>query len=381
MIPYGKQDISKADISAVCDVLASMYITQGPKVAEFEQALCDYTGAKHCIVVASGTAALHLSVAALNLPEGSEGITSANTFAATANSMVYCGLIPVFADIDSASYNIDPCNIAKNITPKTSLIIPVHFAGQPANMELIKEIADQNNLRVIEDAAHAIGSSYKDGSLVGCCKYSDATIFSFHPVKTITCGEGGAILTNDSSLYEKILLLRNHGITKDVTKLTIDPGPWFYEMQTLGWHYRMTDIQAALGLSQLKRLNEFKAQRRASVARYNKAFSDTPWITIPHEDENVSSCFHLYVILIDFIAIGKTRSQVMDTLFNIGIGTQVHYIPVYHHPWYQQRYNYQEGMCPITEKYYQTCLSLPLYSTLSNAEQDQVIDAIRLLSS
>lgn len=381
MIPYGKHNISKADVSAVCDVLESMYLTQGPKVAEFEQALCDYTGAKYCIVVASGTAALHLAVAALNLPQDSEGITTANTFAATANSMVYCGLVPVFADIDAATYNIDPYSLAQLITPKTRLLTPVHFAGQPADMEVIKEIADKHNLRVIEDAAHAIGSTYRDGNRVGCCKYSDATIFSFHPVKTITCGEGGAILTNDLSLYEKILLLRNHGVTKDITKMSIDQGPWFYEMQTLGWHYRMTDMQAALGLSQLKRLDEFKAQRRASVARYNEAFSDIPWITIPYEDENTSSCFHLYVVLIDFAAIDKTRRQVMDLLFNKGVGTQVHYIPVYHHPWYQQHYDYPDGMCPITESYYQACLSLPLYSTLSHVEQDQVIAAIRCLPS
>lgn len=379
MIPYGKQDISAEDIAAVNAVLGSDYLTQGPKVAEFEQALCAYTGARYCLVVASGTAALHLAVAALDLPAGSEGITTPNTFAATANSMAYCGIKPVFADIDSLSHNLCPAAVAAAMTPATALLSPVHFAGQTADMPVLHRLAQQHGLKVIEDAAHAIGSCYADGSPVGNCRYSDATIFSFHPVKTLTCGEGGAVMTNDPVLYQRMLLLRSHGITKDPSQLRQQPGPWYHEMQALGWHYRMTDMQAALGLSQLQRLELFKARRRALVARYNKALADLSWLETPTEEPGLSSCFHLYVVQIDFVALGKSRAQVMEILLNAGIGSQVHYLPVYHHPWYRQQYDYVDGLCPVAEHYYQCCLSLPLYFSLSDAQQDSVVSAIRRL--
>ncbi|UBO72679.1 UDP-4-amino-4,6-dideoxy-N-acetyl-beta-L-altrosamine transaminase [Aeromonas rivuli] len=380
MIPYGKQDISAEDIAAVNAVLTSDYLTQGPKVAEFEQALCDYSGARYCLVVASGTAALHLAVAALELPAGSEGITTPNTFAATANSMAYCGIKPVFADIDPLSHNLCPAAVASAITPATALLTPVHFAGQTADMPALHRLAQQHGLKVIEDAAHAIGSCYADGSPVGNCRYSDATIFSFHPVKTLTCGEGGAVMTNDPILYQRMLLLRSHGITKDPSQLSQQPGPWYHEMQTLGWHYRMTDMQAALGLSQLQRLTLFKARRRALVARYNEALAELPWLKTPQEMEGFSSCFHLYVVEIDYAAIGKSRSQVMDSLMADGIGTQVHYIPVYHHPWYREQYGDKTGSCPVAERYYQHCLSLPLYFTLSDEELRHVNQAIQRLA-
>lgn len=376
-IPYGRQTIEAEDEQAVLEVLRSPFLTQGPKVAEFEQALCSYTGARYCLAVASGTAALHLAVAALELPEGSEGITTPNTFTASANSMIYCGVTPVFADIDADSYNISPAAISKKINSRTRLVTAVHFAGQAADMPAIARIANQNKLKVIEDAAHAIGSCYEDGSRVGNCRYSDLTIFSFHPVKTMTTGEGGAIMTNDEALYRKMLLLRSHGITKDPALLSQNPGPWYYEMQALGWHYRLTDIQAALGISQLARIEKFKAKRRAIVATYNEAFNNHNHITTPKEKTGANACHHLYVIQIDFEQLGKSRSEVIAQLATYGIGSQVHYIPVHTQPWYQASYGYREGDHPVAERYYQHCLSLPLYSAMSEEDVQRVICAVR----
>lgn len=370
---YGKQWITEADIQAVADVLKSDYLTQGPKVKEFEDKICSITGAKYCVAVANGTAALHLAVASLQIGKGSEGITSPNTFAASANCMIYNGLVPRFADIDPRTYNIDPKNIPSLVNKNTKLIIPVHFAGQPADMSSISKIAKEYQLYVIEDASHAIGSQYDDGSYVGNCKYSDLTTFSFHPVKTITTGEGGVITTNSKELYERLLMLRTHGITKDENKLSQNPGPWYYEMQELGFNYRLTDIQAALGLSQMKRLNEFKKRRREIVSNYNKVFSRVSLIKIPFEAEGVNSCFHLYVVLIDFNKIRKTRSEVMEILRSKNIGTQVHYIPVNQLP-YHKKMNYDH--CPNATHYYNKCLSLPLYPKMSNDDVNYVIDSV-----
>jgi UDP-4-amino-4,6-dideoxy-N-acetyl-beta-L-altrosamine transaminase len=378
-IPYGRQWIDEDDEQAVLETLRADFLTQGPMVTAFEQALCEYTGASYCVAVASGTAALHLAVAALELPAGSEGITTPNTFTATANSMAYCGIRPVFSDIDPINYNLDPELLAAKISPNTRLITPVHFAGQPADMETIQHLASLHGLKVIEDAAHAIGSTYADGSRVGNCRYSDATIFSFHPVKTLTTGEGGAIMTNDPTLYHRMLLLRSHGITKAPEALSQHPGPWYYEMVTLGWHYRMTDIQAALGISQLKKIEGFKARRREIVSVYNQAFCDLPNITPPKEANGISSCFHLYVVQIDFSGLGKTRVEVMDYLLAQGIGTQVHYIPVHTQPWYQEHYGYKVGDFPVAERYYEHCLSLPLFAKMTDAEQQHVIHAIKEL--
>lgn len=376
-IPYGKQWIDSADIKAVSEVLKGEFITQGPKVEQFEKALCAYTGAKYCVIVSNGTAALHLAVLALEIKPGGTGITTPITFVASANALVYAGLKPVFADIDQKTYNLDPVELKKKVTGKTKVIIPVHFAGQSADMAAISKIAKINKLFVVEDAAHAIGSKYEDGSMIGNCKYSDLTTFSFHPVKTITTGEGGAITTNNKKLYEKLLLLRAHGITKDSAKLAQNPGPWYYEMQSLGFNYRMTDIQAALGLNQLGKLNKFVIWRHEIVKKYNEAFSKLPFATTPYEKKGLKSVFHLYILKIDFDGLGKSRTQVMRELKAKGVGTQVHYIPVYLQPYYKQNFGLKAGVCLKAEKYYEQCLTLPLYPKLTNKEVDLVIKSVK----
>lgn len=377
MIGYGHQYIDDSDIEAVVNVLKSDYLTQGPSVSAFEKKICEITGAKYCVSVSNATAGLHIAVAALELKEGSEGITTPNTFLASSNCMVYNKVKPVFADIDSKTYNIDPKEIQKHISDKTKVLIPVHFAGLPCDMEKINTIAKKHNLHIIEDAAHAIGSQYADGSYVGNCKYSDMTVFSFHPVKTITTGEGGAVTTNDEKLYQKLCMLRSHGVTKDEGVLTKNPGSWYYEMQSLGFNYRMTDMQAALGVSQLNKLDFFKKRRREVIAMYNKAFADMRYLKTPYEPENVCSCFHLYVTQIDFESLGKSRAQVMQELRDRGIGTQVHYIPVPTQPYYKKTFGYKDGDFPVAEKYYEQELSLPLYPGLSDDDVNTVIKAVK----
>lgn len=377
MIGYGHQYINDSDIEAVVNVLKSDYLTQGPSVTAFEKKICEITGAKYCVAVSNATAGLHIAVAALELGDDSEGITTPNTFLASSNCMVYNNVKPVFADIDSVSYNIDPKEIEKHISAKTKLLIPVHFAGLPCEMEEISAIAKKNNLHVIEDAAHAIGSQYADGSYVGNCKYSDMTVFSFHPVKTITTAEGGAVTTNSDELYQKLLMLRSHGVTKDESILTKNPGPWYYEMHSLGFNYRMTDMQAALGVTQLQKLDFFKKRRREVIAMYNKAFADMKYLKTPYEPDNVCSCFHLYVTQIDFESLGKSRAQVMKELRDKGIGTQVHYIPVSTQPFYKNTFGYKDGDFPVAEKYYEQELSLPLYPGLSDDDVDTVIKAVK----
>ena len=382
---YGKQWIDQDDIDAVVKTLKSDFLTQGPKVKEFENKICAHTGAKYCVAVANGTAALHIAVASLEIEKGKEGITSPNTFLATSNSMIYNGLNPVFADIDKKTYCVDHEKIKGKITENTRLIIPVHFAGQPCDMDKIKEIAIKNGLSIIEDASHAIGSKYTDGFKVGNCKYSDMTIFSFHPVKTITSAEGGAITTNNEKLYEKLLLLRTHGITKDNSKLSIEHStlnePWYYEMQELGYNYRLSDIHSALGISQLKKLDNFVARRREIVIKYNKAFKDIEWLTVPYEKLEVYSAFHLYVLKIGFDKIGKSRKQVMEELRLKNIGTQVHYIPVHTQPYYQENYGYKWGDYPIAEDYYEKALSIPLYPKMTDEDAEYVIEKVLELNN
>lgn len=378
MIPYGSQWIDESDIVAVCEVLRHGNLTQGPVGPAFEQALADYVGAKYCVTFSNATAGLHCAVRALDLPEGSEGVTTPNTFVASANCMAYCGMTPVFADIDPRTYNVTAETIAQRVTPDTRVLIPVHFAGQACDMEHIGALAKKHDLRVIEDAAHAIGSTYADGRKVGCCAYSDLTVFSFHPVKTLTCGEGGAVTTNDPELYRRLLLFRSHGITKDSALLTrTSPGPWYYEMLELGFNYRMTELQAALGLSQLRRLEAFKRRRREIVATYNAAFADLPMLKTPYEMPGLSSCFHLYLVRIDFQGIGKSRTAVMSELATKGVGSQVLYIPVYTQPWYERIYGVRRGLCPEAEAYYDEALALPLYPRMSDGDVRTVIEAVK----
>lgn len=376
-IPYGRQWIDDTDIKAVVDVLQSDFLTQGPSIKQFEQKICDITGAQYCVAVTNATAALHIAVASLEIEIGMEGITSPNTFLASSNCLIYNGIKPIFSDIDSKTYNINATGIKQHITSQTKVLIPVHFAGQACEMAEIKQLADMHHLFVIEDAAHAIGSKYADGSMVGNCHYSDMTVFSFHPVKTIATGEGGAITTNNKVLYEKLLMLRSHGMTKDPSRLTQNPGPWYYEMQALGFNYRMTDIQAALGVSQLNKLTQFVQRRREIVDQYNQSFKNLDWLTTPFESVLGSSAFHLYVVNIDFNNLGISRKELMDTLQKKGIGTQVHYIPVHTQPFYKQNYHYQYGDYPQAETYYEKALSLPLFPKMSNADVDYIIENLK----
>jgi len=376
-IPYGRQWIDEADKKAVEAVLSSDYLTQGPAIEQFENAIKEITGAKYCVAVSNATQGLHIAVSALEISEGLEGITTPITFVASANCLITNNLIPVFADIDSKTYNISPKEIEKKVTPKTKVFIPVDFAGQAVDIDAIKKIAEKYHLFIIEDAAHAIGSNYADGKPVGCCHKSDMTVFSFHPVKTITSGEGGAITTNNEVFYKRLLKLRTVGITKDEQELSKNPGPWYYEMQMLGGNNRMADIQAALGRSQLSKLDSFKKRRREIIKKYNKAFQNNPNITIPYEEKNVDSCFHLYVLQIDFDRIGKSRKQVMEEMKQKGIGTQVHYIPVNSQPYYTAKYGkYIPEEYPIAETYYNKCLSIPLFPMMSDEDIEYVIQAV-----
>lgn len=377
LLPYGTQWIDDEDIAAVTAVLRGGLLTQGPVVTKFERALADYVGARYCVVFCNATAGLHCAVRALDVPAGKEGITSAITFVASANCLAYSGLKPAFADIDARTYNVTVDTLRASLTPQTAILLPVHFAGQPVDIEAVAALADEAGLAVIEDAAHAIGSCYADGSKVGNCRFSRLTVFSFHPVKTLTTGEGGAVTTNDPKLYERLLLLRSHGITRDPLRLASNPGPWYYEMVELGYNYRLTDLQCALGLSQLGKLDGFKRRRREIVVRYNKAFADLEGFVCPHEAPGLDSCFHLYASQIDFARLDKSRDKVMQALLAKGVGTQVHYIPVQTQPWYGQTFSYAKGMFPVAESYYQRALSLPLYPRLADADVDRVIDAVR----
>jgi|YNPBryBLVA2012_1023415.scaffolds.fasta_scaffold06469_2 perosamine synthetase len=376
-IPYSRQFIDQDDIDAVCAVLRSDYLTQGPAVERFEHDLCVATGARHAVAFSSGTAALHVAVASLRIPPGTAGVTSALTFAASANCMVYNDIRPLFCDIDRRTYTMDPDALDRKLKAGAKVVIPVHFAGQACDMEAIAELARARRAVVIEDAAHALGSRYADGSPVGNCRYSAMTVFSFHPVKTITTGEGGAVTTNDDDLAARLRMLRSHGITRDPALLGEHPGPWYYEMQELGFNYRLTDLQAALGSSQLAKLGMFIARRRAIVARYNKSFSDLETVTTPHEKPGLKSAFHLYVLLVDFDRLDASRAQVMDALRREGVCTQVHYLPVYLHPFYRKRFGYKPGECPVSEEYYRLALSLPLFPGMNEDDIKQVVRAVR----
>ena len=371
MIPYGKQTIEQDDIQAVVDVLKSDFLTTGPQIAEFEQTVADYVGAKYAVAISNGTSALHAACFAAGIGPGDEVITTPLTFAASANCVLYCGGTPVFADVDPKTYNIDPEDIRRKITDRTKAIIAVHLAGQPCDMDAIHSIAREHGLIVIEDGAHALGSVYK-GKKVG--SMSDMTTFSFHPVKPITTGEGGMIVTDNEDFYKKMVLFRSHGITRDDSMMTRNDGPWFYQQFDLGYNYRITDIQCALGCSQMKKLDRFLACRKEIVARYNEAFADCDNIITPYQLSDTESGWHLYIVQVK----NCDRRKVFENMREKGIGVNVHYIPVYMHPYYQE-HGYENVHCANAEEIYSHIISLPLYPGLTFEQQDYVIDTLKSL--
>lgn len=369
MIPYGRQTIEEDDIQAVVDVLRSDYLTTGPKIAEFEKMVADYVGAKYAVAISNGTSALHAACFAAGIQPGDEVITTPLTFAASSNCVLYCGGTPVFADVDPKTYNIDPEDIRRKITDKTKAIIAVHLAGQPCDMDEIHKIAKEHDLIVIEDGAHALGSVYK-GKKVGTL--SDMTTFSFHPVKPITTGEGGMIVTDNEEFYQKMMLFRSHGITRDENLMTRNDGPWFYQQLDLGYNYRITDIQCALGCSQMKKLDRFLALRKEIVTRYNEAFADCENIVTPYQLPETESGWHLYIVQVK----NCDRRKVFEALREHGIAVNVHYIPVYLHPYYQE-HGYKDVHCRNAEEIYSHIISLPLYPTLTEEQQQYVIETLK----
>ncbi len=372
-IPYGKQFIEEDDIDAVNAVLKSSYLTTGPKVEEFEKNLCDLTGAKYAIAISNGTAALHAACYAAGITVGDEVITTPITFAASANCVLYCGGTPVFADIDPYTWNIDPEKIMEKITNKTKAVIAVDFTGQAVQIDEIKEICKKHNLIFIEDAAHSIGTKYS-GVPIGA--HADMTTFSFHPVKTITCGEGGAILTNNEEYYNKIMLFRSHGITRDENLLTHVPFNGYNEQIDLGFNYRMTDFQAALGSSQLNKIDKFSKRRKTIVSKYNKEFSQIPEIITQKEIPESDTTRHLYIIRLNLEKLNVDRNQIYKALNAENVGLQVHYVPVYLHPYYQ-KLGYKKGLCPNAEALYEGIITIPLYYSLSDEDVDGIIEAVK----
>ncbi|HHY74146.1 MAG TPA: UDP-4-amino-4,6-dideoxy-N-acetyl-beta-L-altrosamine transaminase [Bacillus bacterium] len=369
-LSYGQQWIDEEDIQVVLETLKSPFITQGPKIVEFEQAVADYVGAKYAVAFANGTAALHGACFAAGISQGDEVITTPITFAASSNCVLYCGGKPVFVDIDEETYTISPEKIKDAITPNTKAIIPVDFTGQPVDLDTICEIAKEHNLVIIEDAAHSLGATYK-GYKVGT--KADMTMFSFHPVKHITTGEGGIIATNSEDYAEKLRLFRSHGIRN--YNLSKDEGPWYYEMVDLGYNYRMTDLQAALGISQLRKLDEFVERRREIAGIYNQEFTNLNGVKIPTQLEGTNSSWHLYMLCLELEKLQVSRREIFEALRAENIGVHVHYLPVYFHPYYQ-RLGYEKGLCPIAEKWYETALTIPLFPKMTEEDVMSVVEAI-----
>lgn len=380
MIPYGRQWISEADIEAVAEVLRSDFLTQGPVVPAFEEAVASLCGARFGIAANSATSALHLACMALGVGLGDRVWTSPITFVASANAALYCGAEVDFVDIDERSYNMSPelfeakLKQAADSGTLPKVVIPVHLAGQSCDMAAIHAAASRYGVRIIEDASHAIGGSYRSRP-VGSCEHSDITVFSFHPVKIVTTGEGGMAMTNDAHLAGLMETDRTHGITRDPAKLQHDDiGPWYYEQQRLGFNYRMTDIAAALGLSQLSRIEEFLARRREIAATYDEAFADLPIIR-PWQDPETQSAWHLYIIRIDRSRVRRTHREIFDALRSDGIGVNLHYIPVYRQPYYREL-GFGQGYCPNAEAYYAEAISIPMFPALTDEEQQEVIAAV-----
>lgn len=372
-LPYGKQFIDDSDIEKVISVLKSDFLTTGPAVESFEKAVASYVGAKYAVAFSNGTAALHGACFAAGIEPGDEVITTPMTFAASANCVLYCGGNPVFADVDLETGNILPESIESKITPKTKAIIPVHYTGMPVDLDEIHEIAAKYNLLVIEDGAHALGAEYK-GKKIGAI--SDMTMFSFHPVKHITTGEGGMITTNNKELYEKLMQFRTHGITRDPKKLVENHGPWYYEMQDLGFNYRMTDIQAALGENQLDKLNSFLSRRREIVETYLTELAGLEGIELPSLSPSKNSAWHLFVIRIKQDIVGLNRREVFEKLIDLNIGVNVHYIPVHYQPYYIGL-GYEKGICSNAETYYEEIITLPLFPAMKDEDVQDVIHAVK----
>jgi UDP-4-amino-4,6-dideoxy-N-acetyl-beta-L-altrosamine transaminase len=393
-LPYGRQSIDAADIAAVTAVLRGEFLTTGPNVTEFETRFAEYVGVRHAVAVNSATAALHLAAAAAGLGRGDRVITSPNTFLASANAAAFVGATPDFADIDDQTSNLSPIALEATWQDDVRAIIPVDYAGQPCDMPMLAAIARRRGAIVIEDASHGVGGGFvAEGKTwrIGAHPWADMTVFSFHPVKTMTTGEGGMLVTNNDAFADKARQLRAHGINRThfiglgehLSPALAERGPWYYEMQDLGWNYRITDIQCALGLSQLQRLDGFIGRRREIVSHYNAAFADVPWLTTPSvkapaQRDLVS--WHLYTLQIDFPALDLTRTQAMQRLREWGVGSQVLYIPVYLQPWYRQTYGYKMGKCPAAERVYQRSLSIPLYPGLTTGDVERVVAAVLSLA-
>ncbi|MCP4445800.1 MAG: UDP-4-amino-4,6-dideoxy-N-acetyl-beta-L-altrosamine transaminase [Myxococcales bacterium] len=375
-LPYGRQNIDESDIEAVIAALKSPYVTQGPLVEDFEAGLCDYLGADYATVVCNGTAALHLAYAALDIGPGDEIITAPLTFAATANAARYLNAELRFADVDPDSGNILPSSVATLVGPKTKAIVAVHLGGLPCDMQELRNVADRHNLWLVEDAAHALGATYR-GHRIGS-GLADLATFSFHPVKHLTTGEGGAVLTNNNLLKERLDRLRHHGVERCSDKFSNkSPGRWYYEVQELGYNYRLTDFQCALGLSQLEKQPAALKRRREIASRYRARISAGlgDYVSAQRSYDDRQSAYHLFPVLIDFDALGISREEVMDSLERQGIGTQVHYIPVSWQPYYQERYGQPQAQVGV-HHYYQRTLSLPMYPGLGDTEVDHVVDSL-----
>lgn len=384
MIPYGRQEITDADIEAVVGVLKSDFLTQGPKVPEFERAVADYCGASKGVAMNSGTSALHVACLALGLGKGDLLWTSPITFVASANCGRYCGADIDFVDIDPKTNNMSVSALEKKLKfaacsgrlPK--IVIPVHLSGQSCDMASIRKLAEEYGFSIIEDACHALGGKYQNEK-IGSCRYSDITVFSFHPVKIITTAEGGMALTNDVGLARKMDLYRTHGITRDPAYMTKEPdGPWYYQQLELGFNYRMTELQAALGLSQLSRLSDFVEKRHALARRYNKLLKDLP-LTLPHQDKSNYSAYHLYIIRLNLAEISLSHKQVFEALRADGIGVNLHYIPVYSQPYYADTADYNQNDFPEAEDYYQGAISIPLYHHLTKDDQNMVVESLNMI--
>jgi perosamine synthetase len=376
LLPYGRQSLDEKDIQAVVEVLRSDWLTTGPKVGEFEERFSEWVGAKHAVSVSSGTAALHAAAFAAGLGPGDEAITTPMTFCATANCLLYQGAKPVFADVSADTLNLDPAEVGKRVSPRTKAIIAVDYAGHPADLDALRSLAEQSGLLLIEDACHALGANDR-GKRVG--GIADMTVFSFHPVKHLTTGEGGMVTTNDAALAETMRRFRNHGISSEARQRQ-ESGQWFYEMVLLGFNYRLTDVACALGISQLNKLEPNLARRREIAAQYTKAFRNLPAIEVPAVRDGVDPAWHLYPIRLKRESLSVGRAEVFRALRAENIGVNVHYIPVHKHPYYRDRFAYQGGEYPVAEDAYERLISLPMFHSMADRDVEDVITAVNKVS-